>query len=228
MTSSLGYGAIIDGWRSACPDQWAAYVGHAFVRGLQDGTLPRGAYLGYLRQDYLFLGHFARAWGLAAAKAADLSELRQCASILDSLVNTEIALHVETCKGAGISEADLQATREEAENLAYTRFVLATGYGGDFLDLMAALAPCVIGYGEIGATLARANSASAYQDWITVYGGESYQSDCQNFGHMLERAVERRLGPTYHALPRWRALCEIFAAATRLEAGFWDMGLRVR
>ncbi|MFT5969431.1 MAG: thiaminase/transcriptional activator TenA [Yoonia sp.] len=38
---------------------------------------------------------------------------------------------------------------------------------GDFLDLMAALAPCVMGYGEIGVRLAAEKSADTlYAAWI--------------------------------------------------------------
>ncbi len=36
----------------------------------------------------------------------------------------------------------------------------------------------------------------------------------------------RRLGADFRASPRWPALARTFRAATRLDIGFWDMGLK--
>ncbi|PKP80667.1 MAG: thiaminase II, partial [Alphaproteobacteria bacterium HGW-Alphaproteobacteria-2] len=150
--SAPDYGRAFALWRAAAPG-WRAYTRHAFVEGLGDGTLPRAAYLHYLAQDYVFLIHFARAWALLAAKAESLAEMQAAARVLGGLVNTEMRLHVETCAAEGITAEALEATPEAPENLAYTRYVLEAGYSGDALDLLAALAPCVLGYGEIGARL---------------------------------------------------------------------------
>ena len=58
------YGSAFAAWRADCPGPWTAYTRHAFVEGLRDGSLPQAAFLAYLRQDYLFLMQFARAWAL--------------------------------------------------------------------------------------------------------------------------------------------------------------------
>jgi thiaminase/transcriptional activator TenA len=52
-----------------------------------------------------------------------------------------------------------------------------------------------------------------------------YQQVCGDVGLLLDNAVRRRLGsdPEHH--PRWKGLCKCFEIATRLENGFWDMGL---
>ena len=44
---------------------WPSYTRHDFVLRLAKGDLPEAAFRHYLIQDYLFLIHFARAWGLA-------------------------------------------------------------------------------------------------------------------------------------------------------------------
>ncbi|MEL6678487.1 MAG: thiaminase II, partial [Pseudomonadota bacterium] len=212
-------------WRRGAPD-WGAYTRHAFVAGLSDGTLPRAAFLHYLRQDYVFLIHFSRAWALAVVKAGNLAEMKQAAGTVDALVNHEMQLHLQTCAAAGISAADLEATREEAENLAYTRYVLEAGFSGDFLDLMAALMPCVLGYGEIGARLGQEATADTYRDWIDTYAGAEYQTLCSDVGAMVDQALADRLGATWAESPRMATLTDRFATATRLEVGFWDMGLR--
>ena len=172
--------------------------GHAFVRGLGDGTLPRAAFLHYLAQDYMFLIHFSRAWALAVTKAETLDEMRACAATVQALIDDEMRLHVETCAAEGISAAALEATREAPANLAYTRYVLDAGHSGDFLDLMAALAPCVLGYGEIGAALAAtAPPDGPYAGWIATYGGKDYQRTLRR----CRRADRRRRGPPHRHRP---------------------------
>jgi thiaminase/transcriptional activator TenA len=76
-------------------------------------------------------------------------------------------------------------------------------HSGDFLDLMAALAPCVLGYGEIGARLLAAGQETAYADWIETYGGEEYQQVCRDVGSLIDSAVLRRLGDQPTQSPRW-------------------------
>lgn len=224
--AASGYGRTFALWRAAAGPAWDAYTRHAFVEGLGNGALPRAAFLHYLRQDYVFLFHFARAWALAAAKAETLGEMRLAAATVAGLAEGEMGLHVALCAREGIDKAALIATEEAPENLAYTRYVLEAGYSGDYLELLAALAPCVLGYGEIGARLAREAGETPYREWIDTYAGGGYQAVCRDVGALIDGAVERRLGPGFATLPRAGRLAERFATATRLEIGFWDMGLR--
>ncbi len=220
------YGKAFDLWRSAAAGPWAQYTRHDFVEGLGAGTLPRASFLHYLVQDYVFLIHFSRAWALAIAKAETLEEMKIAAGTVNALVNEEMQLHVRTCAGAGIFEEQLFAAVEERENMAYTRYVLEAGYSGDFLDLMAALAPCVLGYGEIGARLQSTMTSDVYEDWINTYASEDNQSLCKAVGGLIDTALERRVGADFPASPRWTTLTHRFETATRLEVGFWDMGMR--
>jgi len=225
---TVPYGQAFALWRDKAIEPWRAYTRHAFIQGLGDGTLPEVAFIHYLKQDYIFLVHFARAWALAVAKADTLDEMKTCAATVNALVNDEMQLHVQTCLAAGISEDQLFGAVEETENIAYTRFVLEAGYSGDFLDLMATLAPCVLGYGEIGRQLATKQSSHTYNDWIACYSGAEYQQTCADVGHLIDCALTSRLGTDYTSGPRWATLSHKFETATRLEIGFWDMGLRGR
>lgn len=220
------YGTTFALWRAGAVGPWRDYTRHGFVEGLRDGTLPRAAFLHYLVQDYVFLVHFSRAWSLGVVKSETLDEMRVCAGTVDALVNHEMALHIKTCAAEGIDEATLFAAREEVENLAYTRYVMDAGLQGDFLDLMAALAPCVLGYGEIGARLGVERAGDTYGDWIDTYAGAEYQEVCATVGAMLDGAVMRRLGDEPMSTPRWAVLQDRFTTATELEVGFWSMGLR--
>ncbi len=224
--TTLDYGRAFGLWRSAAGADWDMYSNHAFVAGLGDGSLPRQAFLHYLVQDYVFLVHFARAWALAVVKSETLDEMKTATATVDGLVNHEMALHVKTCAAEGIPEQQLYAARESAANLAYTRYVLDAGQSGDFADLMAALAPCVMGYGEIGARLANtAAPDTPYREWIDTYADPAYQALCRDVGAMIDSALERRIGPDFETAPRWPRLTDRFLTATRLEVDFWQMGL---
>jgi thiaminase/transcriptional activator TenA len=209
--------------RAAAPS-WERYVAHPFVDGLRDGTLPDVAFRHYLGQDYLFLIHFARAYALAAYKADTLADIRDAAAGMRAIVDTEMALHVEYCAGWGLTEAEMQALPESSATMAYTRYVLEKGHQGDLLDLYVALAPCVIGYGEIGARLAgdpaTVRDGNPYASWIDMYSGDDYQPAARAHAETLDRLWQRRAGKG-----RLDELARVFEEATRLEADFWQMGL---
>ena len=222
----MTYGRAFDLWRQAAQPHWDAYARHAFVEGLRDGSLPRENFLHYLVQDYVFLTHFSRAWALAVVKSETLAEMKAAGATVNGLVNGELQLHIKICAEAGIPEEDLFTATEEIGNMAYTRYVMDAGLSGDLADLLAALAPCVLGYGEIGARLGQeAAPNTAYADWIATYAGDDYQKLCVDVGGLIDNALARRIGPDFTASPRWAALTQRFVAATRLEVGFWDMGL---
>ena len=207
----------------ACHNDWRAYIEHDFVRQLGAATLSEESFRHYLKQDYLFLIHFARAWGLAVYKSRDMNELRHSLDSLKTIVDTEMGLHVTYCREWGIDEATLHNLEEAPETLAYTRFVLDCGHRGDLLDLHVALAPCLIGYAEIADWIgARSETVSAdnpYQAWIDMYRDENYQQAAQRERLWLdERLAEVSPG-------RFEQLITTFRDATRLERAFWQMGL---
>lgn len=206
--------------RAAARD-WARYVEHRFVREMEAGTLPEAAFRAYLVQDYLFLIQFARANALAAYKSRSLDDLRAARAALDAILD-EMHLHVRLCAGWGLSPADLEAAPEHPATVAYTRYVLDCGASGDLLDLYAALAPCVIGYAEIGARLGPALAADPdhpYREWIGEYASDAYQAVARTAIAQLDRLAARSLTEA-----RFGELAAIFAAASRLEADFWQIG----
>lgn len=217
-------GGLFARLRAACAADWRLYVEHDFVRQLARGTLHERAFRHYLGQDYLFLIQFARAYALAIYKAATLAEMREGLAGVKTILDAEMALHVRYCRSWGLSEADIERLPEAPATLAYTRFVLETGMAGDLLDLRVALAPCIVGYGEIGWAMARDEATrrdgNPYADWIATYGGADYQAVARAAAEGLDRLWQQRAGGG-----RFEALVRIFGAATRLEADFWQMGL---
>lgn len=210
--------------REACTEDWRAYTEHVFVAALADGSLPEAAFRRYLIQDYRFLIHLARAYGLAAFKSDTLADIRVAAAGLSAIVEREMQLHVDFCGGFGLSSDDLAAEREEDATLAYTRYVLERGLAGDLLDLQVALAPCIVGYAEIGHRLAGDRHAALignpYRSWIETYADVDYQALAAAHVQQMDDVMARRGGRG-----RLPSLMRIFREATRLETAFWEMGL---
>ena len=210
--------------RAACAAEWRDYTHHPFVAALAAGALPKAAFRAYLIQDYIFLRHFARAYGLAAYKAESLAEIRAASRGLRAIVDVEIGLHENYCAAWGLDTTALETAREDSATLAYTRYVLERGMAGDLLDLYVALAPCIVGYGDIGARLlADGNTrldGNPYRQWIEMYGGADYQRTAAEAVEFLQT-----IGQARGAAERIASLTGNFRQATRLETAFWQMGL---
>ncbi|KAG0177211.1 hypothetical protein DFQ28_006407 [Apophysomyces sp. BC1034] len=144
---------------------WNEFIDHQFVRQMADGTLPRDSFIFYIKQDYLYLQHYARCAALAAYKSPDIDTCARNAKIVLH-IQKEMQMHLKYCAQWGISLEDILTTPESVFNVAYTRYVLdkdpLSGATGDQLDLQIAMAPCLIGYGEIGLKL--------YNDPLTKRG----------------------------------------------------------
>jgi len=203
---------------------WRAYIRHEFVRALASGDLTEACFRRYLVQDYLFLFHFARAWGLAIYKSDTLAEMRRALRLAAATLDVEIGLHIDYCRGWGLSEAAMAAEPEAPATIAYTRFVLDRGLAGDRLDLEVALAPCIVGYAVIAAERmadpCTRLDGNRYREWLEMYAGSDYQSLAREAEAALDEQFARRGGEG-----RFASLSANFAAAARLETDFWQMGL---
>lgn len=214
---------VFERLKAAAAADWQSYVDHAFVRQIGPGTLPQAAFRTYLVQDYLFLIQFARAYALATYKSRTLADIKAAQTGLATILD-EMDLHVRLRGRWGLSPADIEAAPEHQTTVAYTRFVLDCGAAGDLLDLHVALAPCVIGYAEIGRNLTP-NGIDAledhpYREWIAEYAGETYQGVAANARRHLDDLVARAMTER-----RFDELAALFGKASRLEADFWQMGL---
>lgn len=213
--------SLFERLKGDCAADWDDYTRHAFVEQMGNGQLPLKAFQDYLEQDYLFLIQFARAYALSIYKSRSLAEMHGGLEGLKAILDVEMDLHVRLCERWGLKAEDLERIPEKVQTVAYTRFVLDAGNAGDLLDLYVALAPCMIGYGEIGARLAREKTDDTpYAEWIAEYASDGYQElTAATIANLDALAADMMTEARY---PR---LKKLFAAATRLEAEFWQMGL---
>ena len=223
----MSYGQVFNLLKEKNLKNWLLYTKHDFVNLLSSDSLEEKYFLNYLIQDYLFLIQFSKAWSLAVLKSDTLEEMKIAANTVNDLINFEMELHIKLCGSYNISKNDLESANEENENIAYTRYVLELGYSGDFLDLLSALAPCVLGYGEIGMNGKNLKiKTSMYQKWIDTYSSDEYQDVCKNVANLIDQAFLLRLGSDYVNTYKWNKVNKIFNKATLLEIDFWNMALK--
>ena len=223
----MSYGNIFNLLKENHKDNWLLYTKHEFINKLSNDTLKEEKFLNYLIQDYLFLIQFSKAWSLAILKSDNLEEMKIAASTVNDLINFEMELHITLCANYGISISDLENADEENANIAYTRYVLELGYSGDLLDLLSSLAPCVLGYGEIGLNCQNSNPKTLmYKKWIETYSSIEYQDVCKNVSGLIDKAFLLRLGTNFENTYKWKKVNQIFKKATLLEVDFWNMAIK--
>lgn len=208
---------------------WTEFVQHPFVLGLADGSLARDGFEWFMRQDYLFLRHYARIWAQAAASPDNTFEEVSTLANLAQAMAEEAKLHVRLCaESFGVTARELEhETTESAATLAYTRFVLDTARSGDGLELLVAVSPCMVGYAQVGLWAAQnreANINKDYAAWIEAYAGDEFQAVVQRAMRLVE-AKAARDPPSPQRLSK---LQKIWNAACRLEAGMWDEAVDAR
>ncbi|KAK5653151.1 hypothetical protein OQA88_9250 [Cercophora sp. LCS_1] len=200
---------------------WDRFINHRFVLGMGDGTLPIESFKGYLIQDYLYLIQFARANALASYKAKTMEDITASATIVGHIFK-EMQLHIEYCKGWGISQEEMENTEEKEACTAYTRYVLDIGQSQDWIGLQVALAPCLLGYGALAQQLhqdprSKRVGENPYWTWIGNYVAEDYVTAVKTGSELLERHAVLQ-SPT-----RIEELVKIFIHATKMEIAFWEM-----
>lgn len=210
---------------NACRQDWQTYTQHEFIQQLGQASLAPQCFLHYLKQDFLFLKQYARAYALAIYKARTFTEMRYGLNSVYQLLDFEIAHHIEYCQQWQLTEADLETEIEDFGTVAYTRYVLDAGMRGDMVELYAALAPCALGYAEIGRNLLTDNSIELsnhpYASWITLYSGAEFQRGAQEaVNHLDQLLAEIDINSQ-----RGQQIVEVFHQATRMEIAFWQQGL---
>ncbi|KAL0931354.1 thiamine biosynthesis protein (thi-4) [Colletotrichum truncatum] len=201
-------------------DVWRTFVYHPFVMAMGDGTLPIESFKKYLIQDYLYLVHFARANALASYKAKSIEDISAGANIVNHIAR-EMTLHIDYCKGFGITVPEIEATEEHQACTAYTRYVLDVGQSEDWIGLQMALAPCLLGYGAVAKQLhgdvKTKRDENTYWKWIENYVADDYVQAVKTGSELIERHAVLQSPSSIERL------VNVFIHATKMEIGFWEM-----
>ncbi|KAI5248127.1 hypothetical protein E4T43_01625 [Aureobasidium subglaciale] len=119
----------------------------------------------------------------------------------------------------------LQGKDFRGRRSTYSRYILDIGASEDWLALQIAMFPCLIGYHHIAKRLSALQDPSApknanrYRQWIDNYIADDYTQ-------AVGKGMELVEGNVFRQSPlRIEELVKIFIHATKMECGFWDMGM---
>ncbi|KAF8801414.1 hypothetical protein BYT27DRAFT_7261953 [Phlegmacium glaucopus] len=207
---------------------WKQYVEHDFVKQLGKGTLNRSSFVHFIKQDYLYLKYYARAYALLGAKSSNFTLIQSSTQTILAILH-EIGTHKSFCATFGVTPDELENTPESTATMAYGAYLIDVGLRGDTTKLIMALMACLLGYGEVGLWLQKESKnentwvimeGNPYKLWIDDYSGEIYQSAVK--AGLENCAIADP--PSPERLAEWMGVWE---RCTNLEKGFWDMALGI-
>lgn len=204
---------------------WERMYEHPFMQGIGDGTLPDEVFAFFMRQDYPYLVNYARAMLIGSIKAPTLALMKKFSWLAESTLNIEMDLHKSNAAALGISEEDLLSTQPAPTALAYSNFLKKTAYEGSFLELSAAVLPCMFSYCVIGKRLLALGNEKGlthpqYGEWMRTYDSP----EATELGEWLAGMIdERTVGITER---QYKLLERKFLEASRYDYMFLDMAWR--
>ncbi len=198
-------------------DITTAILEHPFLKKMQEGTLPRRVFAFYLIQDAFYLGQFARALKVTAAKAPNEDWKKLLLRDASESIEEERRLHERVLEDSGVSQDRQSEMGPAPEAFAYTSFLIATAHSRPFAESIAALLPCYWIYWEVGKELVDKGSPEPnYQKWIDTYASESYGETVKTFMAIANQVAEEADPETLEKMK------EHFRRACRYEWMFWD------
>jgi thiaminase (transcriptional activator TenA) len=196
---------------------YAAILDHPFLTGLTDGTLDAGVFAEYVAQDVHYLRDYARALAIVGAKAPSLEHTSMFARHAAEVFDVELALHAALLPDLGLDPDVVAAVPVSPTCRAYTSYLLATTYGGSFVDGLAAILPCYWIYARVGtALLDRGSPDPRFQSWIDSYGGEEFAATVAEVLQLVDE-IGATLSPADEELARAH-----FVTTARYEWMFFD------
>jgi thiaminase (transcriptional activator TenA) len=193
-----------------------------FNRELAAGTLGRERFLFYMVQDAHYLGAFARALAVAAAKVDTAEAQVKLAGSAKDAILVERALHEGFFREFGVTPERFAATPPSPTCGGYSDFLQATAYRHPFAVAVAALLPCFQIYHEVGKRLhAIAAPGNPYQRWIDTYHDEAFGRSVREVLALTD-AAHAAASEAERGLMR-----EGYLKATRYEWMFWDSAYRL-
>ena len=206
--------------RHNCPS-WDDYIQHDFVKQLAAGTLASDSFRHYLVQDYLYLIHYTRVMALSVYKSDTLAQMRVGQAGINAMLDMEIGMYLDFCRQWSIPLEQVENAPESAVIIAYSRYILDAAMSGSLAELYAAIAPCLMGYGEIGKRIKEQGfiTGNPYQPWLDVFSSDDFQAiTAQN-----EAQINTLLADASPA--QANKFQRLFNTATRMEVNFWQQAL---
>lgn len=204
-----------EAWAAAAP-LYERILELPFVRGLADGTLSEARFRYYLRQDALYLRHYARRLLALAARLPQRRQQRDFIAFASDGIAVEETLHRSFLGGDEPAEEEMSPTC-----LLYTS-VLDAQMLYETEVAAASLLPCFWVYQRVGDAILRGArlDGNPFRRWIETYGDEAFAASTRR---AIEVCDELATGASEEVRRRMTA---VFVRCTRLEWMFWESAWR--
>ncbi|ADN50510.1 TenA family protein [Vulcanisaeta distributa] len=197
--------------RNLVSDLWNKYTRHEFVERLRDGSLPMDVFRYYLIQDTKYVKEMQKAVIKAASKAP-LNEAIDVLTAVFSNVERGAEVHERLFRDLSITEDEVNNTGFNLVNYAYTRHLYYYASLG-WPQFLAAWAPCMWGYHEIGRYVVGTRN-ELFNVWAGFYASNEYWSRVE----AILRALDK-----YEVTPDME---RAFRDSVNFEIMFWEASLR--
>lgn len=202
---------------------WDSYIHHDFVRQVADGTLPLKNFQFYIEQDYNYLVDYGRVHCIAASKSPDIqnmeSELYVIGRIRNSMNHHKKRIREVFC----IEDPEhMDKVKRSPELNEYSRYFKDIAEKGTWAELVAALSPCIMGYGTACFPYRngiKAPAGSIYDEWINFYSTDTVDISMAK-GRFFLNTIAKTL-----AAKDLNRIVQIYADVCELEAKFWTSAL---
>lgn len=207
-------------------DVWSRYIYHDFVKEVANSTLPKDKFLHYLKQDFLYLKHYLRAYLIAAYKSESLKDMEFFLSVQKSLF-TELNHHQKYCEKFGISKQILENLDEGIGTISYTRYLLDVANTYGIYETLAAILPCAYGYYDfaqkIGKEIPFNKIDKDYEEWILMYKSK----ECIDATMQMKEFANEKLKDIDIKSKQGKNLSRIFKIASECEVSFWEQSYKI-
>ena len=205
-----------DRLRDGAGEVWTSLFSHPFVREMAAGTLPAATFRFYVEQNIMYLPELSRAMSIGAAKARSVNEMRLFASNALQLLEVEVPTNKRLLERASeLAPGAHNPAVMAPACAAYTSFLTSTAALHGPTEIMAAIMPCAMSYGEIARSLGTVAPHPIYSEWVGFFASDEYAAVVAP----LADALDHMPAPEDETV-----LQDIFTTASRFERQFWDMG----
>jgi thiaminase/transcriptional activator TenA len=194
-------------------------VNHRFVEDIKANRLRRDVFDRYLVYEGAFVETAIAIFAFAVAKAESIAQKRWLISMLEALVNQQIAYFEKTFAARGLDRRAFDTGRPEVA--AFRNGMLGIGRDGGFLDIVAAMFAAEWMYWTWSAeATSRKISDPLLQEWVDLHAHEDFAAQAK----WLKRQLDE-VGDGLSVGERAR-LSGIFGEVQRLEIAFHDAPYR--
>lgn len=196
---------------------WDQYINHPFVQKVADGSLRPHKWIRYISQDYPYLISYTKINSIALSVAPDLKSIDRQVQILNE-IRHELDQHSERLISRGVTNFESLTFSNAGQ--AYSDYLFKVAENRDWLEIIVALAPCLIGYYYAALQVKEIKTDNkTYIDWVDTYRSDWYKEAVQLGISNLEKYS---IGISYEKTLK---LVKIFADICLLEVEFWNDSL---